>query len=45
MNIKMICLAVSLLLLATALTPAARAEETDIRLLARAIENAACGES
>ena len=45
MNIKMICLAVSLLLLATALTPAARAEETDIRLLARAIENAAYGES
>ena len=45
MNIKMICLAVSLLLLATALAPAARAEEIDISLLARAIENAAQDES
>ena len=45
MKIKMICCAVSFLLLATALTPAARAEEIDVRLLARAIENAARGES
>ena len=45
MNLKMICLAVSLMLLATALTPAARAEEIDIRLLACAIENAARGKS
>jgi N-acetylmuramoyl-L-alanine amidase len=45
MKIKMICCAVTFLLLATALAPAARAEEIDVRLLARAIENAARGES
>lgn len=45
MKIKMICFAVSILLLSAALTPAARAEEIDVRLLARAIENAAMGES
>ena len=45
MKIKMICFAVTALLLATALTPAARAEDIDVQLLARAIENAARGES
>lgn len=45
MNIKTICFAVTCLLLATALIPAARAEEIDVRLLACAIENAAGGES
>lgn len=45
MKIKMICCALSILLLVTALTPAARAEEIDVRLLAYAIENAARGES
>ena len=45
MKIKMICCAVSFLLIATALAPDARAEEADMRLLAYAIENAAGGES
>ncbi len=45
MKIKMICCAVTFLALATALTPAARAEEIDVHLLACAIENASRGES
>ena len=45
MKIKIICLAVTVLLLATALSPDARAEEIDVRLLAYAIESAARGES
>ncbi len=45
MKIKMICFAAIFFVLATALTPAARAEEKELRLLAYAIENAACGES
>ena len=45
MNIKIICLAVSLFFLVTALTPAARAEEIDVRLLAKAIQNVAGVES
>ena len=45
MKIKLICCAVSILLLSTALAPDARAEEIDVHLLARAIENAARGES
>lgn len=45
MKTKMICIAAAVFIIATVLTPAARAEETDLRLLAYAIENAARGES